>query len=129
MSLNLFYRLADSVGMALKVESGGFVTGAKNINCGHVLDGLSIYQTVVSSALTDKISTVVLTVGNLVVCVGVGLSTKNEAYMLVIDMPYTKASNILEKHNVKEWQDVLRVFKDCTKAVYLHRQGRWVIPE
>jgi len=128
MSNNYLYRLADSCGMTLTCNSSGMITGSKNIRADHILDGLELYQTVVSSVVTEKLVGVIVKIEDLNVGLFVGLSTQSTAYMVVTSLTKSEAHNFLEKHPIKEWSDVQRALQSKAVAFYANQQGKWVIP-
>ena len=129
MATNYLYRLADSVGMTLKVSSNNFISGSKNIKLEEVLPGLVLSQNVLSSALSERIYAIMVGVGELNVAIMVGLSTKSLTYMVVTSLTESEAQGLFEKHTSKEDKDVLRVLGDKAKLVLCHDRGKWVTVE
>ena len=129
MATNYLYRLADSVGMTLKVSSNNFISGSKNIKLEEVLPGLVLPQNVLSSALSERIYAIMVGVGQLNVVIMVGLSTKSLTYMVVTSLTESEAQGLFEKHTIKEDKDVLRVLGDKAKLVLCHDRGKWVTVE
>lgn len=129
MSSNYLYRLADTVGMTLKVSSNNMISGSKNIKLDHVLPGAMVSQNVLSSVMSERIFGVLVGVGRLNVAVMVGLSTKSLTYMVITSLTETEAQGLFEKHTIKEDTDVLRVLGSSAKLVLRHERGQWIAIE